>query len=442
MTNRGDNPVQMQSSSPSQTGAYARYRLLSSLGGKLADAVGVVIAIKTLSPQDYGVIGAALGLMAVIGFINLMPEDILWRDLPKLRHRLAEHLSAYVWFWLVKFGAVAAVAAGFCLIYAHTRQSWTVAVFVFTIAMLLQLLSSSTLAEVPLFAGLRQQRGAAFVLGVRVMWLALLLPNFWLHSLRYYVVALAVYASVTAMISFWLLQHQLGVTRRCPPAQAWRLVRETALDFTVWWHLVGRARVFLLRGDLAILGGIGMSLAALGQYTVAISLVGFALVLPGVLENVAAVSFAHHPERRTHNLRRFLAAATGLAGVQFLGGLLCGRIALRLLHVADVENTFIIFLILLGGVSIFVLACPTLAYAICFRRMREVFGWVFLPAAVVFATAIWIAGKQWGVTGAAIAHAAVMAAAGIGTMVYVLLDRDATGTVELSAAEAESSFQE
>ena len=232
----------MQSSSHNQTGTYARYRLLSSLGGKLADALGVVIAIKTLSPQDYGVIGAALGLMAVIGFVNLAPEEILWRDLPKLRHRVAEHLSAYVWFWLVKFGVVAAVAAGFCLIYAYTHQSWTVAGFAFVIALLLQLLSSSTLAEVPLFAGLQQQRGAAFVLGVRVMWLALLVANFWLRSLCYYVVALAVYAGATAMISFWLLRRQFAVSFRFNAARAWELVREAALDFTVWLHLVGRAR--------------------------------------------------------------------------------------------------------------------------------------------------------------------------------------------------------
>ena len=432
----------MQSSSRNQTGAYVRYRLLGSLGGKLVDALGVVIAIKTLSPQDYGVIGAALGLMAVIGFANLTPEDILWRDLPKLRHRVAEHLSAYVWFWLVKFGVVAAVAAGFCLIYGRSHQSWTVAGFAFVIALLLQLLSCSTLAEVPLFAGLQQQRGAAFVLGVRVMWLALLIPNFWLRSLYYYVVALAVYAGITATISFWLLRHQLGVTRRCAPAQAWRIVREAALDFTVWLHLVGRARVFLSRGDLAILGGLGVSLAALGQYTVAVSLVGFALVLPGVLENIAAVSFAHHPEQRTYSLRKFSAMAAGLAGVQFLGGLLCGHIALRLLHVPDVDGVFSIFLVLLAGTSVFTLASPALAYAMCFRRMRQVFSRVFLPAVALFAMAVWAAGRQFGLTGAATVHALLSGATGVAMILYVLLGRDEPTTVEPETAAAESTFQE
>ena len=421
---------------------YARYRLLSSLGGKLADAMGVVIAIRTLSQHDYGVIGVALGLMAVIGFINLAPEDILWRDLPKLRHRVAEHLSAYVWFWLVKFGVVAAVAAGFCLIYGRSHQSWTVAGFTFVIALLLQLLSSSTLAEVPLFAGLQQRSGAAFVLGVRVMWLALLVPNFWLHSLAYYVLALTVYAGTTATISFWLLRHQLGVTRRCPPAQAWRMVREAALDFTVWLHLVGRARVFMSRGDLAILGGLGVTLAALGGYTVAVNMAGFALIVPSVLENIAAVSFAHAPQRRTTMLRQFSAAAAALASLQFLGGLLCGRIALRLLHVTDVEGVFKIFLVLLAGASVFTLASPALAYAMCFRRMRRVFSRVFLPAVALFAMAVWAAGRQFGLTGAATVHALLSGATGVAMILYVLLGRDEPTTVEPETAAAESTFQE
>ena len=182
--------------------------MLSSLGGKLADALAVLIAIRTLPAEQYGIIGTALGVMAVVGFVNLTPEDILWRDMPRLRDRLSEHLSAYFWFWLVKSVGIAAVTAVFCSIYGLTHQSWNVAFTVFSIALLLQLLTASTLVEVPLFAGLQQRRGAVFVLGVRLLWLALLAPNFWLCSLTYYIVALALYAATTAVWSGWLLRRQ------------------------------------------------------------------------------------------------------------------------------------------------------------------------------------------------------------------------------------------
>ena len=175
---------------------------------------------------------------------------------------------------------------------------------------------------------------------------------------------------------------------------------------------------------------------------VAISLVGFALVLPGVLENVAAVSFAHHPEQRTHNLRKFSAAVAVLAAAQFLVGWLAGRTVLHLLHVADEERVFRIFLILLAGTSALTLTGLTLAYAMCFRRMREVFTRVFLPLSAVFAVVVWAAGRRGGVTGAAIAHAAVAAATGIGAMAYVFLSRDAPGRCEPETAMAESTFQE
>jgi hypothetical protein len=429
----------MQSST---TSSYARYRLLSSVGGKLADALGVIIAIRTLSVSDYGVIGTAMGLMAVIGFVNLTPEDILWRDLPRLRDRLGEHLSAFVWFWLVKLGVVAAVAAIFCVVYGLAHQSWAVAGTMFLIVVLQQILTASPLIEVPLFAGLRQQRGAAFVLGVRVLWLVLLAANFWLRSLAYYLVALLIYATVTAAFSAALLHRHFGVSFRVRAAEAWQKVRAAAFDFTLWLHLVGRARVFLQRGDLAILGWLGVTLAAVGQYAVAINLVSFALILPGVLENVAAVSFAHHPEQRTRNLRQFYGVAAALAAMQFIGGILCGRFALRLLHVADVEASYRIFVTLLGGVSGLVIASPSVAYAMCFRKMRPIFSAVFLPAAVVFALVVWLAAWRWGLAGAATAHAAVTVITGVAVIGVVMLGHDEPSSIELAAADVESVFQE
>jgi O-antigen/teichoic acid export membrane protein len=432
----------MESPSQNQTGSYARYRLLSSLGGKIADALGVVIAIRTLSAADYGVIGTALGLMAVIGFVNLTPEDILWRDLPKLRDRLSEHLSAYVWFWFVKFVVVAVVAAIFCTLYGVTHHSRNVALSAFAITMLLQLLSLSTLVEVPLFAGLQQQRGAAFVLGVRVLWLALLAANFWMRSLAYYLVALAAYAGITAALSAWLLRQRLGVSFRFNAAAAWRNVRAAALDFTLWLHLAGRARVFLMRGDLAILGGLGISLAMLGQYTVAVNLVGFSLILPGVIENVAAVSFAHHPEQRARNLKRFVALVVGLSLVQLVGGLLLGREVLRALRVPEVEGTLIVFALLLTGATGFCATSPYLAYAMCFRRMRTFFTRVFLAASVVFAVVVWASAMRWGVIGAAIAHAAVVWATGLAVVAYVAWTKDELPAATVETAQAESAFQE
>jgi len=381
-------------------------------------------------------------VMAVVGFVNLTPEDILWRDMPRLRDRLSEHLSAYIWFWLVKSVGIAAVTAVFCSIYGLTHQSWNVAFTVFSIGLLLQLLTVSTLVEVPLFAGLEQQRGAAFVLGVRVLWLALLAPNLWLRSLTYYIVALALYAATTAVWSGWLLRRQFGLRFAFDTSNAWNIVRQSALDLTLWLHLVGRARVFLQRGDLAILGGLGVGLAALGQYTVAVNLVGFALILPGVLENVAAVSFAHRPEHRSQSLRRFCLVAVTLAVAQFACGIAFGRWALRLLHVAEVEASYRIFITLLGGVCGMVVAGPSLAYAMCFRKMQTAFASVFLPAAVTFAVAIWLATKQWAVVGAATTHAAVSLLTGAAVIGVVVLGHDRPGGVEPETAEAESAFQE
>jgi len=410
------------------------------MGGKLADALGVIIAIKTLSAVDYGVIGTAMGLMAMVGFVSLAPEDILWRDQPRLRDQLSKHLSAYVWFWLVKLGVVAGIAAVFCGIYGVAHQAWGVAGALFVIVCFLQVLTAAPLVEVPLFAGLQQQRGAMFVLVMRVLWPALLVVNFRLHSLAYYVVALAIYAGATATVSALLLRRHFGVTYRF--AGAWQKVREAALDLTLWLHLTGRARVFLLRGDLAILGGLGVGLAAVGQYAVAINLVGFGLIVPGVLENVAAVSFANHPDQRSRNLRRYYRIAAALAAAQLAGGLVLGRLALRLLHVADVEATYRIFITVLAGASGMIVASPAVSYAMCFRRMRSVFSRVFLPAAVGFALLVWLAAIKWGVAGAALAHAAVSLVAGAAMVGVVWLGRDEPNALESSTAEAESVFQE
>ena len=432
----------MQSPTQNQTRSYARYRLLSSLGGKLADAIGVIITIKTLAAAEYGVIGTALGLMAVVGFLNLTPEDVLWRDLPRLRDKLSEHLAAFVWFWRLKFFLVAGVAIVFCALYGATHQSGSISLAVLVIVLLLQLLSISTLAEVPLFAGLQQRSGATFTLGVRLLWLAMLVPNFWFRSLNYYLIALATYATVTAGLAFWLLKTRLSVTFKIDTGKAWATVRDAAMDLTLWLHLSGRARAFLQRGDLAILGGMGVSLAALGGYTVAINLVTFAFLVPGVFENVAAVSFAHDPQRRAANLRKYLGITAGLSAAQFVGGMIFGKFALQLLRVQDIENTYLVFQILLAGTSILTAAGPTVAYAMCFRPMRELFARVFLPAAALYALTVWLLSAQAGMLGAALGHATLCALTGVGMILYVWVGRDEETKVGERTAEAESTFQE
>lgn len=376
----------MQSPSLTETAGYARWRLASTIGGKLADAVGVVIAIKTLAPAEYGVIGSALGLMAVIGWVNLAPEDVLWRDYPGLRDRLAQHLGAFVWFWWLKLAAVAVLAGVFAVVIA--RGNWPVAAAVFAAAVGWQALTALTLVEVPLFAGLDSRAGAVLVLAVRGVWLALLVPNFWFQSLLYYLIALGTYAGVTVGMSFWQLRSRWGVRLGIGHREAWPIVWQAIVEFTLWLHLIGRTRIFLQRGLLAILSLAGLSLAVLGQITVAVNLVSFALILPGVLENVAAVRFAHQPASRRRQLTRFLGFGAAVAALQFAVAAGYGRWVLEALNVHP--DVFVPFMVLLAGASVLAAAGPALAYAMCYRPMRLVFLRVYLPAAVGCAVGVWL----------------------------------------------------
>jgi hypothetical protein len=271
---------------------------------------------------------------------------------------------------------------------------------------------------------------------------ALLVPNLWWRSLGYYVSAMAVYAFVTATISFWLLHHRLGVLFCFDRAKAWKLVRDAAVDFTVWLHLSGRARLFLQRGALAVLGSLGVALPVIGQYTVAVNLAGFATILPGVLENVAAVQFAHHPSQRRRDLRKFFGLACVVAAGQVGGALMLGRTVLRLLHVVEVERVYSLFLTLLLGVTAYAVAAPALAYAMCFYRMRKVFLRLFVPATVLSAVSIWLAARQWGGAGAALAQAAVLASTAAVAIVMVAVGRDQSVAAEPETAAVESAFQE
>jgi Na+-driven multidrug efflux pump len=175
---------------------------------------------------------------------------------------------------------------------------------------------------------------------------------------------------------------------------------------------------------------------------VAINLVGFAFILPGVLENVTAVTFAHAPQSRRNDLWKFSGVAVGLSAMQLGCGWLFAAPALQALRVVDADAVAATFRILLAGTSVMTMAGPALAYAMCFRKMRSVFAKLFLPAAVVFALAVWWAGRQWGADGAAWAHASVSAAAGVAVMIYVWTGRDDPSLIEPATAEAELTFQE
>lgn len=406
----------------STSSRYALYRLGSTVGGKLADAVGVVIAIKTLAPADYGIVGTALGLMAIIGYLNLSPEDILWRDYPRLRDRLPQHLSAFVWFWWWKLLAAVVVAVCFAAVTGAARGSWYVGAAVLAAAVSLQALTALTLVEVPLFAGLEAGRGMGLVLAVRGVWLVLLLPNFWFRSLPYYLFALGTYAVVTVALTLWQLRARWGV-RLGSGREAFPIVREAVLEFTLWLHLIGRSRIFLQRGILAILSFCGVSLVTLGQVTVAVNLVSFALIIPSVLENVAAVNFARVTDDRMMQLRRLVGIATLLATAQCLVGWTLAPQAIAWFLGTSASEAVRFFRALLVGSSVFVAFSPVFAYAICYRKMRQFFLCLFLPVAIACAIVVSVATVRFGVYPAVLAQAILWASAGIGMMVYVLISR-------------------
>jgi hypothetical protein len=385
---------------------FAGYRAASVLWSKLVDAAAVIILIRALPREDYGIVGLAAGWLVALGFLNLAPENILWRDYRKMQPSLPKFLGACAWFAILKTVVFCLLAFVVALAHYGVYREPMLLAYLPAAALFGGVTTLAFIFELPLVVGFHYRGVAALTMVLRAGWLVLLATLFWRPSLSCLMGISAVYYGVHVAAWFVTYRRHGSIRWRQPPAELREIIVAVVREFVIWQHLASAARAFLLRGALALLGLLGIALADVGNYLVAVNVAAFALILPGVFEMAAAAGLAHsaNAANDARIVRRTSAWNFAVTALQLVLFALMGEWLLRFLVRNEAAVVMPFAWPLLLGASLFGLQTPALAFAIARAQPAALFWRVYLPTALVAIAGFCIGAVRWGLVGIAWAH--------------------------------------
>jgi len=386
---------------------------------------------RILPRSEIGALGVAQGAMAVLAFIDLCPEAILFRDYVSMKGQMARYLGAYLLFWALKSALMLLAAAMIGAAMAARYAAPALLLITLGYAAAARAASLGTLGrEVSYIEG----RQAIIVLvnaatGAAVLGAVICLsPR---YGLAVYLLMLLVQGGVQAL--FWLAllarAHGIRWPRLSQAHQVATDIRHSVMSYALWTHLSGVSTGLLYRSDVFVLSALGTPLSLLGTYSICLSVANWMVVVPQMLEKALLVTWAPLVKDGHDGLQirrlwlRWAAICCGFTVAVWLAWRL-GMGAWLVKGDTARANAYIVPLI--GGITIRALVGPVsvLAALCCIKRYVAV---VYAPALAAGLAVLVALVLAFGVLGAAWANVAMYGIVAAWSLAFAYRDSSIRG---------------
>jgi len=360
------------------------FSLVDLVVNKLGRYIGILILINVVSRETIGVLGIATGYLAFIGYLAIAPEQILLRDYPKGKHgNLNQEISAFGNFWAIR--SVLTLLAGI-VIFLVLRDENLVLAVVFIGLLIQRLLEGFTnLIQLVFYVDFKQDTVAKINFFNNSFLLVTFLLIFLYQSIYAYVAILTLGEFIFCVI--WSIQLRKQFNFVYLFSSGWlSLVKKNLLEFTLWYHL-SNATMNVVQNIGPVILSFFASLAVVGEYTIALKIAGFFLIVSQIMQKASFLHFANEmilPEKSTiktlfaHIKIYGFLSLLAIIAFAFFGKLLI----FSFLTKQNVDLLYQLVLIMLIGIFIFNVTRPLLAFASAKYSLRKGFIFVYIPSLV------------------------------------------------------------
>lgn len=399
------------------------FAIFDQIAYKAATIVAFILLVRLLVSQDIAVIGIASGYLIVIGYLDIGLVRVLLRDYPGIASDPAErnlHFTAYMLFLAGQ--AVLMLIVGLCVeaLFLRGLNLPGLEFLYFGLTLEFMALMFQDWIKMVFFTDLQQSfatRISALVTVVRLGSYGLLLFAPSLDTYSWILVAVSLGSMILWGVIFTLRFHfRPRFSRRIGG-----VLKHALSSYAIWDHLNRVSMDTLFNVDTAILTYFA-SLQVISEYSIALKIASFLLLLPRQLLRSLQVVLANYrgEQERFRSINTFIKANILLSLGQLAGFVLFGKLLIRMLF-GDVEVDAIYHysLIVILGMTVLSLAHPFMAIINNFTSLRRVFLKVYLPAMagglLLFTLAAW----QWQAAGIAWAKVAVFVGLSLGLSLFV-----------------------
>jgi O-antigen/teichoic acid export membrane protein len=201
-----------------------------------------------------------------------------------------------------------------------------------------------------------------------------------------------------------------------------KLLKYSIKDFSLWNHFNGAITNLIYNIDTAILSLLGISLSAIGNYTVALKLSNFFFIAPMLLQGVNTIAVANMNEKTSNiGINLFLKYSFVLSLTQLLIFILFGEWVIEsFITQKATEAIFTYGLLIITGVSILNIGRPLISWITIKGSLKEAFFRIYLPSGIIGIFIYFLLGIFFGATGVACGNIVVYSLFLSLVIIYVL----------------------
>jgi hypothetical protein len=242
---------------------------------------------------------------------------------------------------------------------------------------------------------------------------------------EYYLILLSVIS--IAKIAFWFLvyRHHFNFRFRLPTAAIWPIIKQSLKSYTIYFHIIALCMSFVYDFDLLILQYFQVPLNKIGEYSIVVKMTYINTLLPIIMQRYLVARMRHLSETEIQAqfgkiMLSFTAVGLALMAVFTIGGREFMRIVF---NSTDLDFTYPIMLIILGGATIINIFRPYVAYSLSRLPIRKYLFQFVIPVSAFSLISYLVLSKTFGVMGTAWGNVVSYSTYGLGNYFFVKYHR-------------------
>lgn len=260
-----------------------------------------MLIVRTVSVEDFGQYGVAMGYFVFLSFLIISPEGILIRDYLKLKKRSLWNLFVSAQLQFIIFRSLVIVAASTILAILTSRsfqleyvsqlivlygifQSLYISIGSIQYILKFRLLQS-TISIISIFSE-----------GIKLLFLFLLTKYLVLSMVE----VLVIFITISLLESILLMTVLLKNTNLSSSGFVHNLktIFSDFTEYTVWQSLLGQITRYLYSIDTVILSILGVSIASIGEYSIALQIASLFLIFPGLIQMQSSIFISREKDKK------------------------------------------------------------------------------------------------------------------------------------------------
>jgi O-antigen/teichoic acid export membrane protein len=387
------------------------FSFLNEIVGRGLGIISTIIIIHFLSRADFGLIGITLGYLSVFNFIALAPETILLRDYQQLKLKIIPYLQSFLGFAGVRLILMLLGWSIFVGLY-HDQSHSTMIIWLLLVHIVcLNFELVSNITKELLFVEFKQALIMRLDVISKVIQIACLSGLYFYPAIEGYMLVFLLGSGLRFLLWQWVLIKKYGsiifTEIHHNSRKKTSMLLESIKSFSLWQHLNGVGTNILYNIDTVILSLLAISLATIGNYSVALQLSNFFFLVPMIIQKSVMVSLANSSGAEQDNriLSEFIRYSILISALQLALFYFFGAWAIRtFITTIDSDEIFRFTLIILCGITILNICRPLVAYAVSRTDVAKLLYVVTIPA-VTLGIAMFLSwGYYFGVHGVALAN--------------------------------------